>query len=175
MKRSWLIAVLAASIALLGCRNPVVSERQAALGPEQPGVPHGPLHRPGQPCTLCHSASGGNNPEFSLAGTVYKSADSNEPLVGAVVQVIDKDGAQRYLTTNAVGTFYVTTSDWSPSFPLWTSVGYTCGDTAATYVHADMQTQIFRATACADCHFDPSGPSSAGHIYLSSTAAGLCP
>jgi hypothetical protein len=173
MKRSWSIAVLAASTVLLGCRDPVVSEGQAALGPEQPGVPHGPLHRPGQPCTLCHSSTGGDNPEFALAGTVYQSADSKEPLVGAVVQVIDKDGAQRYFTTNAVGTFYVTTSDWSPNFPLWTSVGYTCAD--STYVHADMQTQIFRATACADCHFDPRGPSSPGHIYFSGAAAGPCP
>ena len=175
MNRLWPIAVWAVSAALIGCRNPVADERKAALGPEQPGVPHGPLHRPGQPCTLCHSASGGNTPEFSLAGTVYASADSNEPLAGAVVQVIDKDLVQKEFMTNAVGTFYVTTSEWSPNFPLWTSVAHSCGGTAASYVQVDMQTQVFRSTACADCHFDPRGPSSAGHIYLSATAAGVCP
>lgn len=175
MRRRWRIAALTASLMLMGCRNPVADERQAALGPEQPGVPHGPLHRPGQPCTLCHSASGGNRPEFSLAGTVYRGADSSEPLEGAVVQVIDSDGSVKNFTTNAVGTFYVTTGDWSPKFPLWTSIGYSCGDPAATYVRIDMQTQIFRSSSCADCHLDPRGPSSAGHIYSSTTAAGLCP
>jgi hypothetical protein len=165
---------LFAVFALGACRNPVNNARQDALGGEQAGVPNGPLHRPGQPCTVCHS-TGGGAPNFALAGTVFVDASSTAPLLGAAVQVIESDGSQKYLTSNAAGNFYVSSDDWSPKFPLWVSVGYTCGDPAATYVHADMQTQIFRASACADCHFDPLGPSSAGHVYLSPTSAGLCP
>jgi hypothetical protein len=174
MKRSWRHAALAASAMLVACRDPVVDARQAALGPEQPGVPHGPLHRPGQPCTVCHSATGGNNPEFALAGTVYRDADSTEPLVGVVVAVTDQAHTQKLFTTNAAGTFYVTTSEWSPTFPLWVTLGYSCGAAPAPYVQVDMQTEIFRASSCADCHFDPRGPSSAGHLYLSATASEFC-
>ncbi len=163
-----------AILALSACRNPVNNARQDALGGEQAGVPRGPLHRPGQPCTVCHG-TGGGAPNFALAGTVFVDASSTQPLVGAVVQVIESDGGQKYLTTNAAGNFYISSDDWSPQFPLWTSVGYTCGDAAATYVHADMQSQIFRATVCADCHFDPLGPSSVGHVYLSEPPSGLCP
>ena len=175
MKTRGLAGLFAATTLLLGCRNPVADERQAALGPEQAGVPRGPLHRPGQPCTVCHSSDGGTSPHFSLAGTVYAGADSKQPLPGSVVQVIESNGAQRFFTANAVGTFYANSDDWSPQFPLWVSVGYSCNDPAQSFVHSDMQTQIFRASACADCHFDPRGPSSAGHVYLSATAQGVCP
>jgi hypothetical protein len=171
MTNLWRLLLILTGCASNACQNPVNSQRKEALGPEQAGVRNGPLHRPGQPCTVCHS-SGGGAPDFSLAGTVFAAADSTQPLVGAVVQVVENGGSQRLFTTNAAGNFFVSSNDWSPDFPLWSSVVYYCGDVAATYVHADMQTQIFRAASCADCHFDPVGSSSAGHIYLSTAA---CP
>ena len=163
-----------ACVALGGCRDPVKSARQEALGPEQAGVPRGPLHRPGQPCTVCHSPGGGA-PNFSLAGTVFANAAGTLPLAGVVVQVLEHNGNQKYFTTNAAGSFYVSASDWSPDFPLWASIGYTCADPLGSYVHVEMRSQIFRASGCADCHFDPRGPSSAGHVYLNELAEGRCP
>lgn len=174
MSWPWQVPLLLALCAVAACRNPVRSAREDALGPEKSGVPHGPLHRPGQPCTVCHT-SGGGAPNFSLAGTVFAHPDSSEPLAGAVVQIIESNGNQKYFTTNAAGNFYVSSDDWSPDFPLWASVGHLCGDLGATYVHEDMQTQIFRASACADCHFEPRGPSSTGRIYADTTSEGLCP
>jgi hypothetical protein len=174
VNRLWR-CIVTASACLLGCRNPVNDDRIAARGGEQPGVRTGPLHRPGQPCTVCHSSAGGRHPEFSLAGTVFKAMDSLEPAAGAVVQVIDAGGVQKYFTANAAGNFYASTDEWSPSFPLWTACAYACGSAPGGYVRASMQTQIFRSASCADCHSDPVGPTSSGHIYLAATVADLCP
>src|SRR5450432_160855 len=54
-------AMLAGTVlvcALVGCGDPVHDTAVSALGPEAPGVPKGPLHRPGQPCVLCHGPQG---------------------------------------------------------------------------------------------------------------------
>lgn len=157
---------------MLGCQDPVAAERIAALGPEQSGVPRGPTHRPGQPCTLCHNLSGGA-PAFALAGTVFVSANSRQPVEGAVVQVIESNGRERYLRSNSVGNFYIGADDWTPSFPLWTRVAFACSNSDQV-VSVDMQTPIFRASACAECHADPAGPSRVGHLYLTATAAEFC-
>jgi hypothetical protein len=61
--------------------------------------------------------------------------------------------------TNEAGNFYVEEGDFPLTFPLWVSV--TWGGRTA-----DMKTPVFRATACADCHADPPGPSSVGQVYF---------
>jgi hypothetical protein len=69
-----LLPTLAAAV---GCGNfdpfsdPILDADKAALGPEDPNVPEGPLHRAGQPCAVCHR-DGGEDPTFVFAGTVYR-------------------------------------------------------------------------------------------------------
>jgi hypothetical protein len=156
MARSLLLACWLAVLSP-ACGDPVRDDAVAALGGEAPGVGHGPLHRPGQPCTVCHD--GGRAQAFSLAGTMFQSADSRAPLVGALVQVTDAAGAKRSLGTNAVGSFYVSPGEWSPTFPLRITLQYR-GDCL------DMRTQDFRDSSCASCHSDPASNQSVGHVYF---------
>jgi hypothetical protein len=139
------------------CGDPVRDDIISGLGGEVPGVRHGPLHRPGQPCTLCHD--GGRAHEFSLAGTVFQSTDSRAPLRGAAVRITDATGTTQAIETNAAGNFYVSSDDWSPAFPLWITVEYR-GDCL------DMKTQDFRDRSCASCHSDPASNEAEGHVYF---------
>jgi hypothetical protein len=150
--------VLAAAL-LPGCFDPVHDERVDALGPEAPGVERGPWHRPGQPCTVCHGGKGPGSPTFDLAGTAFERPGDRVPLVGGTIRLVDGAGRSLAVDTNEAGNFWVSESELTLSFPLWVSVEY-----GATVI--EMRTPIFRARSCADCHADPPGPSSAGHVYL---------
>jgi len=159
-------------VASLSCAADPVREREiAALGGETPGVPHGPLHRPGQPCGLCHGASGPDNPEFSLAGTLYRSPSSRLPFANATIHFIDSTGEQRKTTSNCAGNFYVRVDDWSPSWPVWSKLEYV--DIDGTTRMTEMTTAIFRETSCSTCHTDPASPSTVGHLYLAEDAMTL--
>ena len=65
------LLVCAAPSALLGCNDATHDEEVAALGAEDPAVPPGPDHRPGQPCLTCHGGIGPAKQQFSIGGTVY--------------------------------------------------------------------------------------------------------
>jgi hypothetical protein len=143
---------------LLGCGDPVHDTAVSALGPEAPGVPKGPLHRPGQPCVLCHSDQGGA-PPFLLAGTVYISADSLKPIDGVQVKVVDSLEHSFVATTNCAGNFFVRPQDFTSDAPLWISM-------QRDAVFRVMNTAIYREGSCAACHGDPQGPSLVGHVYL---------
>ena len=69
MKRAALLVLL------LSC-DPVHDDAVSALGGETPGIPRGPLHRPGQPCLVCHDGASGDPAAFSMAGTVFLDANS---------------------------------------------------------------------------------------------------
>ena len=56
---------------LTSCGDPVRDEQIEALGEEQPEFPPSAIHRPGQPCVLCHSQYGGAEPEMSMGGTLF--------------------------------------------------------------------------------------------------------
>jgi hypothetical protein len=156
-------------VAVAACNDPVHDAEVAALGPEDPSVPQGPLHRPGQPCLLCHS-------DFSLAGTVYNE-DLMTPYPGATVQLTDAVGSQHESTTNEAGNFYIRTSEWMPVFPIGSFV-----DEAGTSIFgvqvigtinpmspAQMITHIGRDGSCGSCHVGTSTtPQSPGRIYLTS-------
>jgi hypothetical protein len=170
-------------LAAASCVDPVHQSEVNALGPEAAGVSPGPTHRPGQPCLTCHGGSGPGDPTFVTAGTVYLNSytagtTSYAPLVGGDVHLVDARGLTYDATTNAAGNFYVTTDDWSPTFPLGNtpvdsgiaaqpldiSVAATMGGTDTT----PMTTAIERGgvyASCAYCHFDPPGPTSPGHVY----------
>jgi hypothetical protein len=156
-----LLGVFSASLAV-GCGDPVVSDAVAALGGEAPNVRHGPLHRPGQPCTLCHDGTLGNPGEFSVAGTVFLRPSSTQGVNKASVEMTDSQGVTFIATTNAAGNFYVNPNKWTPSFPIVKTV--VRGGGAAQ--PAVMYSETGRSASCATCHFDPAGPTSPGHIAL---------
>jgi hypothetical protein len=139
--------------------DPVQSDAVAKLGGEVQGVPRGPLHRPGQPCTFCHDGALGDPPQFSVAGTIYQTADGTTALSGATVSLTDVDGKTYVATTNAAGNFYVTPTAYSPHYPM--RVGVTSAG-----VTVNMQSHIGWASSCAACHVDPAGPDSPGHVYF---------
>lgn len=153
------ILALLAPLIVAACFDPVHSDRVDALGPEAPGVRRGPLHRPGQPCTVCHGGDGPGSPTFAIAGTAYESRDSLGPLVGGVVWLVDEQGRSYGMSTNEAGNFWAGENDFTLSFPLFASVELE-GEVV------DMVTPIFRARSCAECHVDPPGPGSLGHVFL---------
>ncbi len=91
------------------CFDPVHTEEVAALGDEDPNVPAGELHRPGQPCLRCHGGSGPGSPEFSFAGTIYLDFDEPTQAEGVNVTISDSSRVEKSvtLTTNRVGNFFV--------------------------------------------------------------------
>jgi hypothetical protein len=139
------------------CGDPVREKAAAALGDEAAGVRPGPLHRPGQPCLVCHD--GGEVSAFSVAGTVYARAQGGVPVDKVTVQLIDADGRKFGAVTNCAGNFFVRPDEYTPRYPLWTtlSVG------AKTI---DMESPVFRDGSCASCHTNPKGPASAGEVYF---------
>jgi len=162
---SLFAGIIFMSVSFSCAPDPVKEREIAALGGETPGVPHGPLHRPGQPCGLCHGADGPDNPEFSLAGTLYRSPSSRLPLAYATIHFIDSTGEQHTVESNCAGNFYVLRSEWSPSWPIWSKIEYGDGVANPTTV-VEMTSAVFRETSCSTCHTDPASPSTVGHLYL---------
>ena len=130
-----------------------------ALGPEQRGVPKGPLHRPGQPCLVCHGGDGPGSPTFSVAGTVFETPRELVALPGTLVHLADTDGKRVSTWTNDAGNFYLAFTDFSPRYPLWVSL-------ERDSVVVEMKTPSYREGSCAGCHADPSGAESVGHVYF---------
>jgi hypothetical protein len=141
------------------CADPVREQAIAALGPEEDGVPPGPLHRPGQPCLLCHDSLGDHGPRFSVAGTVYARADGRVSLNKVTVHLIDSSGQKFDALTNCAGNFYVSPSELTVQYPLWVTLAV--GDKTL-----DMESPSFREGSCAACHSQPKGSASAGQVYF---------
>jgi len=161
-----LVAVTALGALVLTCSlDPVHDEAMADLGGEAPGVPQGPLHRPGQPCLVCHDGSAAS-PAMSVGGTIYAVLGNQAPLAGASVVLTAEDGSMFTATTNAAGNFYVEQTRWQPVYPLRVSVGF--GGLTAV-----MTTIIGRDGSCATCHVDPPSRISAGRVYLAPSASFL--
>jgi hypothetical protein len=150
---------LAAGIGLAACVDPTHDAQVQALGGEAPGVPHGPLHRPGQPCLVCHGEAGPASQTFVMAGTVFATQGSSAPASGVQVVIEDVNGAIRTPTTNEAGNFYITSAEWSPKLPA--EVQISKGMTSEA-----MLTLIGRDGSCADCHTQTPGPTSPGPVYL---------
>ncbi len=151
---------LAAGVIAFGWScNPVLTDQINALQGDAPGVRNGPLHRPGEPCLLCHDGKLTDPNAFSVAGTVYRTASSNEPLPGATILLTGADGKTHEATTNEAGNFYLTPNQFVPKSPFRVSVS--SGGTTVT-----MASHIGWNGACAGCHTDPAGPESAGHVYF---------
>jgi len=151
--RSMLVFIFVA-----GCAgDPVQDQAVAALGDETPGVDPGPLHRAGQPCTVCHQADGIAR-AFAVAGTVMRATDDPSGVEGVTIEVLDTGGARRTATSNAAGNFFVLLDDWTPLWPIATRVVTPDGKDHR------MQTPIFREGSCSKCHGTTSGRRSAGPV-----------
>ena len=152
---------------VIACGDPVKSAEQTALGPEDPSVPQGELHRPGQPCLVCHD-------DFAVAGTIYHD-DLTTPFAGATITLVDSQGNSppSAPTTNSAGNFIIRKSDWTPVFPIGSYTdgngnsvfGVTVTGTDPNNV-AQMITQIGREGGCNACHTPQSGSNSVGPIYI---------
>jgi hypothetical protein len=151
-----------AALALVASCDPVHNDAIDALGGEAPNVRTGPLHRPGQPCLLCHDGTIGNPPQFTVAGTVYVdiSPAPATPAVGVEITMTNvNDGSQFTRTTNEAGNFYATPTEWMPSYPY--KVTMQSGATKAC-----MISYVGREGSCAGCHVEPPGVGSPGRVVL---------
>jgi hypothetical protein len=143
----------------LGCQDPVHSDRVAMLGGEVEGLRRGPLHRPGQPCTYCHGGQGPARAVFDLAGTVFQYPSGDTRGIGGVsVDLIDRYARIVSIDSNETGNFYFSAGQLDLEFPLKARI--TAGGTQMI-----MNTPIFRARSCAECH-SGQGPHSVSRIYL---------
>jgi hypothetical protein len=148
------------------CADPVHDDRVEALGGEDPNVEPGPLHRPGQPCVTCHGNKGPAESEYSVAGTVYTLLRDKQPAADVWVLLGDIKGSVFSITTNQAGNFYVEKSEWDPVYPLQVKIN-------RGTISKQMFTHIGQTGSCADCHLDPPGATSPGHVYLAATASEL--
>ncbi len=97
-----------------------------------------------------------------MAGTIYAEKDSDQPLVGATVQLTDHNEVTYTRVTNCVGNFYFLEEEVAPRYPVWVKISF--GN-----IETEMLTPMFQPESCASCHTDPAGPSSPGKAYLSTT------
>ncbi len=166
MKRSLSVVGIWGACAgsfVAGSCDPVHDNAVSALGGETPGVPPGPLHRPGQPCLLCHDGASGDPSAFSMAGTVFLEGNALTPAPAVTVTLVAADGTTTTATTNAAGNFYLAPGDYAPKYPV-----HVTSLTAPGYAGAPvlMHSHIGGNGSCAGCHVDPAAPDSPGHVYL---------
>jgi mono/diheme cytochrome c family protein len=141
-------AAIAAVLAFAGCTaDPVQKDAVSALGKEKGAANE--THRAGQPCGVCHQSGGDATSDFSIAGTIFAGPGSLVGVEGARVDLVDSAGTSppvdKPILTNCVGNFFVLRSDWNPAYPIAVRV-------SKNGVSRTMQTEIARASSCADCH-----------------------
>ena len=175
--------VISCSIALAtaaGCANPIADAQILELGLEDPAVPPSDIHRPGQPCLLCHGPGKGTGPEMAVAGTVFAypydlGAEDGDPIpaVGVEVEISDSldSSPPTKPVTNCAGNFYVTTQEWRPAFPLRVSIRYQVAPNDTDRV--PMDTRISRDGSCAGCHEGEPNQGSPGWIFCAERASGI--
>lgn len=141
--------VFAASVlAAAACTaDPVQKDAVSSLGKEKGKANE--THRAGQPCGVCHQAGGEASSDFSIAGTVFAGPGSLVGVEGARIDLVDSAGTSppidKPVLTNCVGNFFVRRSDWNPAYPIAVRV-------SKNGVSRTMQTEIARASSCAECH-----------------------
>lgn len=168
-------AIALFALVLVAC-DPVHDDAVSALGGETPGVRRGPLHRPGQPCILCHDGALGDPQRFAVAGTVFQTPGGKVPAVNATVTLTDANGTTIQVVTNAAGNFYVTPTQYDPVVPMQVAVAESGGTTAKmqTVVAGNLAEEPNNGS-CASCHFDPAGATSPGHVCITLDDGGTPP
>ena len=171
----------ACALAFAACGNPAVDVKIEQLGGENPNVEPSELHRPGQPCVLCHSEYEGADPGMSLGGTVFADQLALLPVEGAEVVMTDTRGITVSVKTNCVGNFYVPSGAWDdkyadPQFPLAAEIRCPTYDEAGQLILDEagapvvrvksMGSVIARDGSCASCHTaSVHGLESTGRIF----------
>ena len=172
-----LLGLVAVATSFVSCTDPVRDRAIERLGEEDPAVPMGPQHRPGQPCLLCHSEGGpASDAPFAIAGTIFETAKSDSAAAADVdVLFVDSNNATRNFVTNAAGTFYVREAEWSDlAYPFKTGIRKQGGTPLL------MNSTVNREGSCNFCHkpnpgsryaFPDDDPrESVGQIYAGTAA-----
>jgi hypothetical protein len=155
-----LLPILLAALAGAGCDDPVHDALVASLGPENPAVPPGPLHRPGQPCLACHDGTGPASMTMIFGGTAYEYYNQTAPLVAAQMSFTDSSmGPPFVTTTNCAGNFWVQATDWTPTFPVDVELFY------GGFSPEKMRSHIGRAYSCASCHTGTQSSTTVQQVY----------
>jgi hypothetical protein len=176
-----LVAIAIAALTTGGCINdPVQDTRSKAFGTDFPaGVEATAYHRPGQPCTACHSTRGGVSPRFSVAGTIFwgscnvTAAEYKDekvraercdltPVDGAEVRIRGSNGGEDCAVTNCAGNFSF--DDNVVNFPFLVSVSKRVD--GKLIQEAQMGGHISREGSCAGCHDNPRRSESPGQVFL---------
>lgn len=149
--------LLLALALLASCNDPVRDRAIAELGGEDPGVPAGPLHRPGQPCLLCHSDGGpASDHPFAMAGTVFATNAPGAPgAKDVLVRFVDGTGGFPNFdpATNEAGNFFVRVDDWPKlTFPVRVAI-FPPGRPPQP-----MSSTIDREGSCNACHMPNLAP-----------------
>ena len=142
--------------------DPVHKAGVKNLGDEQSNLypPESEYHRPGEPCTLCHSEAGPADTVFAIGGTIFWGPDRYDRRVDqAYVRVAGPDHTTRCFVTNCNGNFYVTPDDYKNlKFPLLISVervnnpgGPGPTDEKSIRIRR-MSSHVGREGSCATCH-----------------------
>ena len=84
----------------------------------------------------------------------------------AQIVLTDANQSSIVALTNAAGNFYLVRAQWDPTFPI--TVKIAVGD-----IGEGMHSEIGGSGSCADCHSDPVGPASAGHVYAAQQESDL--
>jgi len=146
-------------VALGGCGDPVHDRAVDTLGPEKPGVPPGPDHRPGQPCLTCHGGQGPSSFVMSFGGTVYTYLGADTTAGGAVVHVVDDQMRTFETPTNCAGNFWIPARRFQPVFPVQVAIQWG----SATAV---MRTEMRLDGSCNFCHVQPESGASPGQVWM---------
>ena len=64
-------------------------------------------HHPGEDCLMCHH-QGGEGPPYTFAGTAYTRSGGATPAAGVTIHMIDVDGNDVIVVTQANGNFWST-------------------------------------------------------------------
>ncbi len=172
-----LIAIVGVGLALgvaAACTDPLRDRQIAELGEEQDGFPESPIHRPGQPCVLCHGDYFGAEPQMVLGGTVFvEPEEPGGPLLGAPgyeIRLLDSQGritSEGLITTNECGNFWVTEEQFKPAYPLRVEIyGPSLSDPDRIVQISAMSTRIGRDGSCGSCHAEPLSPLSPGAVVV---------
>jgi hypothetical protein len=180
-----LVFVLVTSLSTsLGCLGSTTREEErAALGDtdhhvlvdgrwEEPG----PLHRPGQPCLVCHSgAHPAEGTSFEVAGTIYERATDRYGVAGVLVTLEDAEGSYAQVVTNRTGSFMVVRegdddeSDESDEGMVSARRAFVPPLRVTLErdgVERPMRSFVWREGSCASCHQADEAVDSPGRIVL---------
>ncbi len=145
--RFFFFAFAASFVIACNGSDPIPQEVVDGL-PAETGSPSA-QHRPGQPCLVCHSTYGAAEPQFAVAGTVYKEDAMTGALAAAPnvkVEIFDSASPSRFACTNAAGNFFIEKDKWADlTYPLKVKAGT-----------RTMNSIIGREGSCGSCHKLPS-------------------